>query len=140
MGNLTVNLVIVTGVADLPTIVDPIIVGMLMSYITVEWMSRGGFVSAEEHEYREQLHETPADERDIEKTRRTVRWGRALVALGIVQSAMMITWYALPWSEAAGKPATGAIMMSLLVGVCLVLCGLIGMRSARASYSEGGSS
>ena len=58
-GNVGANLLKLSGLVELPTVLDPILLGAVASYITIEVVSRNGAVSEREHELREQLHQTP---------------------------------------------------------------------------------
>lgn len=134
-GNLVTNAVALLGWVDLPVILDPILVGAVLSYLVVEAVSRAGRVSDRERRRRLRLHEMPDPERDPRKTRRTLAWAVALAVFGAVLAALMLVFYAVPYREAVGEAATGEFVLSLAVGGFLVVTGLLAWWGTRRSYS-----
>jgi sodium/pantothenate symporter len=138
-GNLATNAVALLGWADLPVHLDPILVGALLSYVTIEIVSRGGQVTERERRRRLRLHEAPAEEFDPGRLRRTLGWATALVAFGLSLAGLMIVFYAVPYRVAVGSPATGEFVMSLAVGLFLVVTGALAWWGTRRSYGSGAS-
>jgi len=136
-GNLVTNGVALLGWAELPVYLDPILVGALLSYLTIEAVSRGGRVTDRERRRRLRLHEVPAAERDTARLRRTLAWAAALVAFGLLLTLLMVVFYALPYRAAAGAPSAGEFAMSLAVGGSLVITGALAWWGARRSCGSG---
>ena len=134
LGNIATNAVALLGIVDLPVILDPILVGVVLSYLTVEAVSLKGRVTAGEHRWRERLHRAPESELDFARLRRTLWWAAVLVAFGVILSALMIAFYYLPYRRAAETSAGGELLLSLGVGFALVLTGLLAWRGTMKSY------
>jgi sodium/pantothenate symporter len=135
-GNLVTNAVALLGWADLPVILDPILVGAVLSYLVVEIVSRRGRVSEREHRRRERLHVAPAGEFDPARLRRTLAWAAALTVFGLSLGGAMIVCYALPYRAAVGGTAAGAFALSIAVGGFLASTGVLAWWGARRSYNH----
>jgi len=137
-GNLVTNAAALLGLVDLPVILDPILVGAVLSYAVVVIVSRAGRVSDREHRLRERLHETPVDEFDPARLRRTLGWAAVLMVFGLSLGVLMVVFYSLPYRHAVGGAAGGEIAMSLGVGLMLVLTGALAWWGTRRSYARTG--
>jgi sodium/pantothenate symporter len=136
LGNVAVNLVIVTGAADVPTVLDPILVGAVLSYLTIEMVIARSKVTPEEQARREALHITPIQEFDAERMQRTVRWSWVVMAAGVAIGGLLLAYWARPWQQATGQPGTGEVVMSLFVGGCLVIAGALARWGTLRYYGE----
>jgi Na+/proline symporter len=134
LGNVVTNSLALLHVVDLPVFLDPILVGVVLSYITVEWVSSKGKVTEEEHALREQLHLVPESEIDAEKLARTLLWPKILIVFGVAFSILLIYFYALPYQRAIGETATGEILLSIGVGLSLVVTGVLAWWGTARSY------
>ena len=134
LGNLVTNSLALLQIVDLPVYLDPILVGVVLSYITVELVSRGGIVSEKEHALRERLHLVPASEIDAERLGRTLLWPKILIVFGVTFSILLIYFYAMPYQRATGAPATGEILLSVGVGLSLVITGVLAWWGTARSY------
>ena len=134
LGNIVTNTLALLNVVDLPVFLDPILVGVVVSYITVELVSRYSTVSGEEHAIRERLHRIPADEIDADKLRRTLLWPKVLIVMGILLSVLMLVFYALPFREASSESGLGEALLSLGVGMSLVITGALAWWGTARSY------
>ena len=134
LGNVVTNALALLHIVDLPVILDPILVGVALSYITVELVSHKTTVSEKEHALRERLHQVPESEIAPAKLRRTLLWPKILIASGVLVSILMMVFYAMPYREANAGSATGEILMSLGVGLCLVLAGALAWWGTARSY------
>ncbi|MGD8577835.1 MAG: sodium:solute symporter family protein [Lysobacterales bacterium] len=132
-GNLVTNAVALLGWAELPVILDPILVGAALSYVVTEVVSRRGRVTALERDRRLGLHMAPPEEFEPLRLRRTLAWAVALVVFGVLLTALMIVFYALPYGEAAAGGA-GELTLSLAVGLFLVATGALAWWGARRAY------
>ena len=63
VGNILARALDWGGLIDLPALLDPIIVGALISFGMIIFKSRRGEVGAEEKIYRKRLHQVPEDEK-----------------------------------------------------------------------------
>lgn len=100
LGNIGASLLKLLGVVELPVVLDPILLGALVSYVTIEVVSHRGQVTREEHVRREQLHITPESEFDPGKLKRTLLWSRAVAVLGVVLAILLVVFYVQPYQQA----------------------------------------
>ena len=98
--NVGMNALSLAGFVKWPVMADPILVGVICSYIAVAIVSRRGTVTAMESAYQEALHRMPNAERDPETVRQTLLWPKVMVVMGALISVLMTLFYALPYQEA----------------------------------------
>ena len=134
LGNIGTNGLALLNMVDLPVFFDPILVGVVLSYVTVELVSWRGRVSEREHALREALHQVPEPEFDQLRLRRTLLWAKALIAAGVASAVLMVVFYAMPYRLATNGPAWGEMAMSLGVGLALVLTGALAWWGTLKSY------
>jgi sodium/pantothenate symporter len=103
--NVGMNALALAGVAKWPVIADPILVGVICSYLAVSVVSRGGSVSKAESDYRIALHAMPPQERNEKVVRQTLVWPKVMVAMGFVIAALLTVFYALPYQQAVAAGA-----------------------------------
>ena len=125
LGNLVTHSLSLLGIVDLPVYLDPILVGFVLSYVTIEAVSIKGRVTDKEHALREQLHKVPESEVDEDLLGRTLLWPKILIVFGAGFSVLMYLFYVEPYQQATGEPATGEILMSAGVGLSLVVTGIL---------------
>jgi len=131
------------GMIDLPSYLDPAIIGVVASLIVTMAVSRVTFVSAEERSYLHKLHETPADEISTRKTRTTYLAPAFLIANGLVMPFILIHYYIRPYQSATGMLMadgslnwlTGEVMLALSWSVIYVPLGVFAIRVIRKAYS-----
>ena len=128
-GNVVPKALVLWEVISLPVWADPIILGGLLSIVSIVWVSRRGVVTPEEKTYRLKLHEVAREERDAREVQRTLLWSWLLVGCGVLVSTAMIIFYAKPYADAMGRSeaglASGEVWLSLGVGLVLVVNGLL---------------
>ena len=98
--NVGMNALSLAGLVKWPVMADPILVGVVCSYIAVAIVSRRGTVTATESAYQQGLHLMPTAERDPETVRQTLLWPKVMVVMGALIAALMTLFYALPHQEA----------------------------------------
>jgi Na+/proline symporter len=98
--NVGMNALSLAGLVKWPVMADPILVGVVCSYIAVEIVSRRGTVTATEFAYQQGLHLMPSAERDPETVRQTLLWPKVMVVMGALIAVLMTLFYALPYQEA----------------------------------------
>ncbi|NCF61964.1 MAG: sodium:solute symporter family protein [Gammaproteobacteria bacterium] len=135
LGNVVTNIIALLRIVDLPVILDPILVGVFLSYLTIEIVSFRGKVSDREHAWRKRLHETPPEEIDFARTRRTLVWSGAMITFGIALSILMILFYWIPYRQVAADSALGELVLSLGVGFAVALTGVLAWRGTLRSYT-----
>jgi sodium/pantothenate symporter len=145
-GNIGTNLVIVLSDIDLPEILNPILVGAVLSYLTIEVVSWSGNVTQEENSRRLALHITPESEFDGKKLSATLIWTYVVIAVGLIVGALLVVFYAGPHDQAiiessgaSDAPISAAVIFSIILGLSVVACGAWAWRGTRQSYSPEGS-
>ncbi len=98
--NVTMNALSLAGWVQWPVVVDPILVGVVSSYLVVRAVSNRGVVSVTEASYREALHSMPLKERDPAVVRQTLIWPKVMVAMGAVIAVALTLFYAVPYQQA----------------------------------------
>ncbi len=101
--NVGMNALSLAGLVKWPVMADPILVGVVCSYIAVAIVSRRGAVTATESAYQQALHRMPSAERDPETVRQTLLWPKVMVVMGAVIAVLMTLFYALPYQEAVAS-------------------------------------
>ena len=101
--NVGMNIAALSGAVSWPVIMDPILIGALCSYVTIVLVSRYGTVTAAQQDYREQLHRMPDGERNPAEVAKTMRWPRAMVAMGAVVMVGLMVFYAQPYNDAISR-------------------------------------
>ena len=98
--NVTMNALSLAGWVQWPVVADPILVGVVSSYLVVRVVSNRGVVSVTEANYREALHYMPPQERDLAVIRQTLVWPKVMVAMGAVIAVALTLFYAVPYQQA----------------------------------------
>ena len=98
--NVTMNALSLGGWVRLPVVVDPILIGIVSSYLVVRVVSNLGAVSMHEATYREALHTMPPQERDPAVVQQTLVWPKVMVAMGAVIAVALTLFYARPYQAA----------------------------------------
>jgi len=110
------------GWVDLPSYLNPILVGGVISLIVVLWVSRLGTVSDTERAHRLALHEVPDEECDAEQLKKS-QWAAIGVAVfGVAVSALLLALYVFPYQAATGTLRDGQ-HLDWLTGEALAAAG-----------------
>jgi Na+/proline symporter len=142
-GNVIPRLLDTQGWIDLPSYLNPILVGGVISLVVVLWVSRLGTVTDTERARRLALHNLPAHERNAEQTKNT-QWAAIGVSLfGVFVSAMLIAFYVLPYQFATGTLRDGnrldwlssEAILALGWAVLFVPCGIAAYKMIGRSYA-----
>jgi sodium/pantothenate symporter len=107
-GNVIPRLLDTLGWIDLPSYLNPILVGGVISLVVVLWVSRLGTVTDTEHARRLALHRLSATERDPLQAKKS-QWAAIGVAVfGVFVSVMLIAFYVQPYQLTTGTLRDGA--------------------------------
>jgi sodium/pantothenate symporter len=98
--NVGMNALSVTDLVEWPVVADPILVGVVSSYVAVRIASKRGGHSIAASAYRDALHHMPAQEREPLAIRQTLVWPKVMVAMGVLIAVAMTLFYALPYGQA----------------------------------------
>jgi sodium/pantothenate symporter len=100
VGNVIPRLLDTLGWIDLPSYLNPIVIGGVISLVVVLSLSHLGSVTDVQRARRLTLHEVPEEDRDTAQARKT-QWSAIGVALsGIFMTAMLLRFYVLPYQRA----------------------------------------
>jgi sodium/pantothenate symporter len=132
------------GIIDLPSYLEPAIIGGVASLVATVLVSRRTKVSDEEARYLEKLHVRPADEVEQSLTRRTlIAPAVLLVVNGVLMPWFLLEQYLRPYQAATGQLLpdgsiniyTGEfVVVASWVGIWTVL-GIFSIWYIRRSYS-----
>jgi len=103
VGNVLPAALVYLEMISLPSYLDPAVLGTLASLLTIVLVSRSGRVSSAEADFRTRLHRTPAEDRDIKKTRRTLVASLLLVLYGLLMPFAVLNWYVIPYQRGTGQ-------------------------------------
>ena len=90
------------GLIDLPSYMEPVLLGIMASLLFARLGSRGDVVSEQERDYRTQLHQTPPVDIDRRATRITLLAPMLLIAYGCVMPFLLLHFYVEPYQLGAG--------------------------------------
>ena len=128
---------------DLPSYLNPAIIGGVVSLVVTIAVSRRTTVSEEEVSYLTKLHETPADEISSKKTRTSLLAPALLIANGLIMPFLLITYYVRPFQSATGTLApdgsldwfAGETMLAMSWSVVYISLGIFAIKIIRNAYS-----
>ena len=101
--NVGMNALSLAGFVEWPVIADPILAGVVSSYIAVRVASNPEGDSIVALAYRDALHQMPAKERDPLVIQQTLVWPKVMVAMGVLIAVAMTLFYALPYGQAVAQ-------------------------------------
>lgn len=131
------------GLISLPSYFNPALIGASISLIAIIWISKRGTVSAQEEQYRKDLHRTPDVDRDLAKTKRTLWAPVFLVIYGCLMPLMLIKYYVIPYQTGVGQLladgsvdlSTGESILAMLTAPVFIILGLIVAKVVWSRYS-----
>jgi len=96
-GNVTLRFVDSMGIVELPSYLNPILVGGLLSFFVIIVVSRQGIVTDAERSHRFNLHQTPTEENDSSMTKQTQLWAISVALFGVIISIIQLIYYVYPY-------------------------------------------
>jgi sodium/pantothenate symporter len=132
------------GLLELPSYLNPVIIGGVASLIVTVLVSRRTTPGEEEVRYLAGLHERPVDEIGLRRTRTTlIAPAVLLVVNGLLLPAVLTLNYVIPYQRATGTLlpngsldwATGEMALMLSWSVIWIGVGLFAMRYIRRAYA-----
>ena len=142
-GNVIPALFDYIGFISLPSYLNPALIGASISLITIIYISKRGTVSAEEAQYRKDLHRTPEVDCDLQKTKITMLAPAALVLYGCLMPLLLIKYYVTPYQTGVGQLlsngsvdlTTGEAILAMLSAPVYIGLGLIVAKVVWGRYS-----
>ena len=104
--NVGMNAMSLAGLVTWPVLADPILIGVISSYVVIRWVSTKGHVTQTEVDYRRLLHRMPVSETEPQAVRQTLVWAKVMVVAGLVIAASLAFFYALPYQAAVQTSVT----------------------------------
>ena len=142
-GNVIPALFDYIGFISLPSYLNPALIGASISLVTIIYISKLGTVTAQEAQYREDLHRTPEIDYDLQKTKTTMLAPAALVLYGCVMPLLLIKYYVTPYQTGVGQLladgsvdlTTGEAVLAMLSAPVYIILGLIVAKVVWGRYS-----
>ena len=143
-GNVIPAALVYIGLISLPSYFNPALIGAALSLLVIIMVSKRGSVSVEEKAYRENLHQAPEEDRDLEKTKKTL-WAPGFMLLyGCVMPILLIKYYVAPYQEGTGQLMSdgsvnllaGESIMAMLTAPVYIALGLIVARVVWNRYGS----
>ena len=121
------------GLIQLPSYLNPAILGAGLSVTTIFFLSKIGVVTEREFSYRAYLHRTPIQDHDQHKARTTIFASGFLILYGFVMPFLLIKYYVMPYQRGVGQLSldgsldywTGESILALLTAPVYIILGLI---------------
>ena len=104
LGNAVAKLLAVFEIVAFPVYLDPFVIGLSLSIVTILIVSKMSRATEAERSYRAMIHRVPSGEIDENKLGQTLRLSKWLMATGVLTIAVMIVFYVRPY--AAGRDAS----------------------------------
>ncbi len=144
-GNVIPRFLDSLGIINLPSYLNPILIGGVISLFVVVFISRQGSVSEAEHAYRISLHQLPDGERNAAETVKTQRAAIGIAVFGALTSLLLVFLYVFPYQAAtdtlgAGGHTdwlTGEALLSLAWAGIFVPLGIFAYRAVGRGYGTG---
>lgn len=145
LGVLVFKALDISGLVDFPAVADPILLATLSSLLTIVIVSSRTQVTEAEADYRDRLHQAPAELADPVAARRTMIWPKVMMGFGVLMSVLMLIFYVRPYQIGAGiiersEPFvawSGETFLALLFGAIMFTGGYVANRSVRYFLETG---
>ena len=121
------------GLISLPSYFNPALIGATLSLIVIIMISKRGTVTLEEKTYRENLHQAPEEDKDLKKTKKTLRAPGFMLLYGCFMPILLIKYYVAPYQLGTGQLLpdgsvnllAGESIMAMLTAPVYIVLGLI---------------
>jgi len=121
-GNVAFRFIDGMGWVDLPSYMNPILIGGLLSLLVIIMVSKRETVTDTERSRRLELHQCPEEEHSGTKARQT-QWAVLAVAVfGLTLTLIQVVFYVYPYQSAMGTLINGENIDWFSVEAVLALC------------------
>ena len=143
LGNMLSKVLVFAELITLPIYLDPLIIGLLLSIVTIVLVSRKGEVSAAEKSFLEKIHRTPEAEIDANLLRFSLGLCYAAMVGGLVLLLLLWQFYLIPYHQAVSSETEGLVVSilksgeflhSLFYSSMLSISGLLGYYCLKRDY------
>ena len=140
-GNIAMNIFSLLIGLKLPVFMDPILVGSLISLVTVLMMSKLGIAGKETLAFRAKLHEMPMTLANEKEVARTLMWPKVMIIIGAATTILMVVFYALPYRDSIGRtnsnaPLSGEMILAISYGLVLISGGMFVWWQVKKHFQE----
>lgn len=140
-GNIAINIFSLLVGLKLPVFMDPILVGSLISLVTVLMMSKLGIAGKETLAFRAKLHEMPMTLANEKEVARTLMWPKVMIIIGAATTILMVVFYALPYRDSIGRttssaPLSGEMILAISYGLVLISGGMFVWWQVKKYFQE----
>tara|TARA_B100001769_G_C21744482_1_gene408191 strand:- start:54 stop:623 length:570 start_codon:yes stop_codon:yes gene_type:complete len=140
-GNIAINIFSLLMGLKLPVFMDPILVGSLISLVTVLMMSKLGVAGKETLAFRAKLHEMPMTLANEKEVARTLMWPKVMIIIGAATTILMVVFYALPYRDSIGRtnssaPLSGEMILAISYGLVLISGGMFVWWQVKKYFQE----
>jgi sodium/pantothenate symporter len=144
VGNAIPRLLDTLGWIDLPSYLNPIVIGGVISLVVILCLSHLGSVTDVQRARRLTLHEVPEEDRDAAQARKT-QWSAIGVAVsGIFLTAVLLLFYVFPYQRATGTLREGGrldwwtveALLAMIWAGLFVPWGIMAYKMIGRSYSS----
>ena len=140
-GNIAINIFSLLMGSKLPVFMDPILVGSLISLVTVLMMSKLGIAGKEALAFRAKLHEMPMTLANEKEVARTLIWPKVMIMIGAATTILMAVFYALPYRDSIGRanssaPLSGEMILAISYGLVLISGGMFVWWQVKKYFQE----
>ena len=140
-GNIAINIFSLLMGLKLPVFMDPILVGSLISLVTVLMMSKLGVAGKETLAFRAKLHEMPMTLANEKEVARTLMWPKVMIMIGAATTILMVVFYALPYRDSIGRtnssaPLSGEMILAISYGLVLISGGMFVWWQVKKYFQE----
>ena len=130
---------------SMPVYLHPILIGAVISYLTILIVSHGGSISEEEKQFLAKIHIAPPELADKAAAAATMIWPKVLIAWGFVCGIGLIVFYARPYQAATGQLTeggpyivwSGELLLALVFGGLMLAGGLFSHWAIKRFYASG---
>lgn len=139
LGNVIPKLLSLAGFVEWPVYLDPILIGAILSLVTVLMVSRYTQVTEEEREYRASLFIAPTEDVEQRKIAGTLKIAHLTAGFGLLSAVLLIVLFVLPYNDIKGLPASSVWFSAeaALAGSWILtygFCAYLVIYGARRSY------
>ena len=123
----------VFGLVDLPTYLDPIILGAVASLTVIFALSKEDGATETEQAFIQRIHTAPPELKDLNKVRATLRWPKLMIVWGLLAIVGLIVIFVHPYQVATGLTSvdgsyivmSGELLFAIGFGLVISSGGLI---------------
>jgi len=142
---VVLQLMSMLGVLSMPVYLHPILIGAVISYLTIVIVSRGGSMTDIEKQFLADIHVAPPELSDKAAAARTMLWPKVLIGWGVVCTIGLTVFYTRPYQAATGQLTEGGpfvvwggeLILALVYGTLISAGGFLAHWAIKRFYASG---